>query len=92
MLWRRNVGVAKLAAAATVGTEDAATSTAAAATAGQKDAATPQGRANRSPRTLEGKERRSVAGGFGGTRPGLCRAGVRRAAATASITTYTMSL
>ena len=32
------------------------------------------------------RERRRVAGGFGGTPPVLCRPGVRRAPATASIT------
>ena len=32
------------------------------------------------------RERRGVAGGFGGTPPVLCRPGVRRAPATASIT------
>ena len=50
------------------------------------------GTMNRSPITSEGIQRRSVAGGFGGTPPCFCRPGVRRAPPIASIATYTTVL
>ena len=59
----------------------------------QTGSTTPRGldTMNRSPRTFEGTERGSVAGGFGSTPPVFCHPGVG-APATASIATFTTVL